>query len=357
MSDFFGTLFGLPILIVNILKKLITTIPKIMVAFVNFVIKFITKIIPLIISGIMNAGVILETLMYYLTNPTKLFSFLISVLLFLPVMFVTILYYIPIDNTLKLGDFFVYVLLIMPYTIVMVFATVFYWVLIRLVIEYSVLGFFDKILKGSISSFYYRYLIACENPPDSWYMTPGFHLGNKNISRIFAYNRCPQGFKPNGMFCEKMPYFEPAYCTTAHIYRKYEGSEAQFNGLYFPGNFKYSNEFLKKSAYKQEEEIADYKDQVAEHHAKCESAHKGKDTLVKSICKGLTGDSEDDIKGLCKKQYCGHTNEAFCHLFTDSSIENNSTVVSGGFLAMMRIMVFVLILIITGVYFNKRNGK
>lgn len=354
MSKFFNTLFGLPILIVNILKKLILTIPKIMVAFVKFVITFITKIIPLIISGIMNAGVILETFMYYLTNPTKLFSFFISVLMFLPVMFITILYHIPLDNTLKLGDFFVYALLLVLYTGLMVFTTVVYWIPIRLVIEYFVLGGFDKILKGSISSFYYRYLIACENPPDSWYMAPGFHLGNKNISRIFAYNKCPQGFKPNGMFCEKMPYFEPAYCTTAHIYRKYEGSEAQFNGLYFPGNFKYSNEFLKKSAYKQAEEIEDYKEQVAEHHAKCESAHKGKDTLVKSICKGLTGDSEADIKGLCQKQYCAHTNEAFCHLFADSSIENKN-VASSNLLAMMRIMVFVLILIITGVYFNKRK--
>ena len=166
-----------------------------------------------------------------------------------------------------------------------------------------------------------------------------------------------QGFKPNGMLCEKMPYFEPAYCTTAHIYRKYEGSETQFNGLYFPGNFKYSNAFLKKSAYKQAEEIEDYKALVGQHHAKCESAHKGKDTLVKSICKsGMNGDSDADIKGLCHKQYCTQANEAFCHLFTDSSVEN-MTVVSSNFLAMMRIMVFVLILIITSVYFNKRITK
>lgn len=356
MSKFFKTLFGLPILIVNILKKLITTIPKIMVAFVKFVITFVTKIVPLIISGILNSGVFLETFMYYLMNPTKLFSFFISVLLFIPFMFITILYHIPMDKSMKLGDFFMYVIIIILYTLFMIVSTVLYWIPIRLVIEYFVLGSLDsdKILKGSISSFYYRYLIACENPPDSWYMTPGFHIGNKNVSRIFAYNRCPQGFKPNGMFCEKLPYFEPAYCTAAHIYRKYEGSEAQFNGLYYPGNFKYTNEFLKKSAYKQAEEIEDYKQLVAQHHAKCDSAHKSKDTLVKSVCKGLTGDSEADIKGLCQKQYCAHTNEAFCHLFADSSIDNK-TVVSGNFLAMMRILVFVLILIIISVYFNKRK--
>lgn len=354
MSDFFKTLFALPKLIVDILKALIKLIPKIMVAFVKFVITFITKIIPLIIKFIMNIGVILETLIHYLKNPTELFGFIITVLTFIPVMFITILYHIPLDKALKLGDFFMYVLLIIPYTALMISATVFYWLPIRLIIEYFILGSLDKILNGSISSFYYRYFIACENPPDSWYMTPGFHIGNKNISRIFAYNKCPQGFKPNGMFCEKMPYFEPAYCTTAHIYRKYEGSEAQFNGLYFPGNFNYSNEFLKKSAYKQADDIEDYKKQVAEHHAKCESAHEGKDTLVKSICKGLAVDSEADIKGLCQKQYCAHTNEAFCHLFADSSIENKNGS-SSNILAMVRIMVFVLILIIVSVYFNKKK--
>jgi hypothetical protein len=356
MADFFEVLLGLPKLIVNIIKTLILLIPKILVALVKFVITFITKIIPIIISFFMNIGVILETIMYYMTNPTKLFSFLISILLFLPVMFLSIFYYIPMDNNLKLGEFFMYILINGLYTPLMALAMVFYWVPIRLVIEYLVLGCFDKILKGSISSFYYRYLIACENPPDSWYTAPGFHLENKNISRLFAYNLCPQGFKPNGMLCEKMPYFEPAYCTTAHIYRKYEGSETQFNGLYFPGNFKYSNEFLKKSAYKQAEEIEDYKALVGQHHTKCESAHKGKDTLVKSICKGMRGDSDADIKGLCHKQYCAQANEAFCHLFTDSSVENK-TVVSSNFLAMMRILVFVLILIITSVIFNKRRTR
>jgi hypothetical protein len=355
MADVFKILFGLPIFIVKLLKMLILMIPKIVVAFVKFVIIFVTKIIPLIISGILNSGVFLETFMYYLTNPTELFSFFISVILFIPIMFITILYHIPIADNLMFGDFFMYMLIFPLYTVSMIFSTVFYWIPIRLVIEYWIFGYLDiEVLKGSISSFYYRYLIACENPPNSWYMAPGFHLDNKNIKRIFAYNRCPQGFKPNGMFCEKMPYFEPAYCTMAHIYRKYEDIEAQFNGLYFPGNFKYTNEFLKKSAYKQADEIEDYKKKVAQHHTQCESAHMSKDTLVKSVCKSLIGDDNADIKGLCQKQYCAHSNEAFCHLLTNSSIEN-TTVVSGNLLAMMRIIVFILILIITSVFFNKRN--
>jgi len=235
----------------------------------------------------------------------------------------------------------------------MLIITVLYWVVIKLVIEYSILGSLDKMLHGSLSSFYYRYLIACENPPDAWYMTPSFHLGNKNDSKIFAYKSCAQGYKPNGIFCEKMKYFEPSYCTAAHIYRKYSDQANEFtsNGLYYPREFKYTQDFFKKSEYKKLQEFDEYKEDVRNHQLKCDLAHKSKDTLVKSICKGLV--DESDVRGLCQKLYCSQTNEAFCHQLIDSNIQNKPIATDSNMFVILKVLVFVMIVIITSLHFKK----
>lgn len=358
MSKFFQTLFGLPILFVKILKKLIMIIPKIMTAYVTFVIVFITKIVPIVISLILNAGVILETFIYYLSNPTKLFQLFVSFLLFIPVMFISILYHIPFENGYKLGDFFMYFLISPLYSSIMIIITILYWFVIKFVIEYSILGSLDKILHGSLSSFYYRYLIACENPPDAWYMTPSFQHGNKNESRIFAYKTCSKGYKPNGVFCEKMKYFEPSYCTVAHIYRKFseeKDNEFSSSGLYYPDEFKYTQSFLRKSEYKQLQDIEEYKEDVRNHQIKCDLVHKSKDTLVKSICKGMVDESDSDIRGLCQKQYCSHTNEAFCHQLIDSKIQNNERINDSNLFVIVKVLMFILIAIISGIHFKKNR--
>ena len=197
-------------------------------------------------------------------------------------------------------------------------------------------------------------MIACENPPDAWYMTPHYHNGNKNEGRIFAYSTCSQGYKPNGIFCEKLNYFVPSYCTVAHIYRKYSEQENEFtsNGLYYPSEFKYTHEFLRKPKYKQLQDLENYKEIVNEHYLKCKSSHKNKDTLVKSICKSVL-ENGSDIKGLCHNLYCTQANEPFCHQLTKSSITNKS-INNNSVFTIFKILVFIMIVVISSLHFKKK---
>jgi hypothetical protein len=348
---FFKKLFALPIIIMKVLGKLISTIPKLLKALIGFVVTFVTKIIPLIVKFIMNIGVIFQTLMYYLSNPTKLFSFIINILLFIPVMFLSIFYYIPIETGFTFGDFFMYSLISVFYSGLLFALAVLYWVPLTLFGEYTILFNLDKMLKGSVSSFYYRYFAAIENPPDGWYMTPGYHIGNKNIRSIFAYEKCPQGYKPNGLFCEKMKYFEPSYCVSAHIYRQHVDDDSNI-GLYYPGNFKQTRDFLRQNTDKQLDIMENYRDIVKEHQLRCDSAHNNKAHLVKSICKQT---NNTVMKGLCHEEYCSNKNEPFCHrLNLNTALVNNVPTQTSNTFIIVKVILFILIMIIVGEFKKNR---
>ena len=205
---------------------------------------------------------------------------------------------------------------------------VFYW--IQFYIDIAV-------YKGSVSSFYYKWLDACENPPDDWYTVTGYHEGNKNASNsMIGYKSltCPQGYKIDnfsGSMCIKKESYEPNMCPQANIYRMYH---ANLNPTYplRPLPFSPSSKFANNSKQKRYAELKEYNAKKKEFYDNCSVTMKPYDNVTKNICRNLdtyqgSALKRDELESLCHDTYCGHGNyEAFCYKLNDKyKIKNNDS--------------------------------
>lgn len=343
--------------VINGFIKFFANIPKLFMTLINAFGYFVTNFIPLLIKGIKNIGVILQSIFYYLQNPTKIFDLLIQLLIFIPLMIISILYHIPVDKKYKLGDFFMYWFCGGIFSAVFFSITILYYVIYKIIIEYIILGSLDKITEGAISTFYYRYFLACENPPDSWYQTANYQHLNKNTKILaFAYNKCPTGFIPNGIFCEKKSKYIPDYCEEAHIYKHHINEEKVFNsGLLFPTEFnQYNQSYLKKKSIDKMIDIENYSNDVKEHIDTCKQVHKNKDTLIKSICKDTSNvEKSDELKTVCKRRYCVNEQQPFCHMYKKYEVKNKDTVEKNTYSQLLVLVIFILMLTIGSLKYTK----
>lgn len=348
-KEIFKLVFGPLLAFVNFFVKFFKSLPGLITTLIKTFVYFVTNFIPLLIKGIKNIGVILQSIFYYLQNPTKIFSLFFKILVFIPLMMISILYHIPLGKKFKFGDLFMYVFVGVFYSLGFLITTIIYWIWYKLWVEYIILYNLDYYaLKGGISTFVYRYLLACENPPDSWYETANYHHLNKNTKMLLlAYNKCPSGFIPNGIFCEKLPNYLPYYCEEAHIYKQYINEDKFYNpGLYFPKNFNQLTQgYLKKSSFDKEIEIENYINDVKRHNELCKRVHKSKDTLIKSICKDIDNvDKSNDLRTLCKRKFCVNEQQAFCHLYKDVTVKNGDIQESNPYLQLLSIIIFIFML-------------
>lgn len=345
--------------IINSLIKVFKNSPKLFSTLIETFKYFIIDFIPLCIQGIKNIGVILQSIFYYLQNPTKIFDLIIQLIIFIPLMMISILYHIPLENKYKLGDFFMYLFVGVIFSVVFLIITILYYVIYKIIIEYIILGSLDKITKGAISTFYYRYFLACENPPDSWYQTANYQHLNKNTKLLaFAYNKCPAGFIPNGIFCEKKSNYIPDYCEEAHIYKHHINEEKNLiSGLLFPKDFNQNSQnYLKKKSIDKLIDIENYKNDVKEHIETCNKVHKNKDTLIKSICKDISNiESSEDLKTLCKRRYCVNEQQPFCHIYNEHKVKNKDTVERNPYSQLLILVIFILMMTIVSLNYKKNT--
>lgn len=305
--------------LISVVGRLIRDIPKIFEALIRILLYFINNFVPLFVGGIKLAGIIIQNLFHYITHPLEFFQFLIQLGLFVVTMIVSIAYNIPISKNYKFGDFITYIINFIIVQIVFINALA-YWLVVKFLFEYILLRNVDKLLAGFITSFYYRYFLSLENPPDAWYNTPNYHLGNKNMKLLFAFNSCPRGFIPNGIFCERNNNHIPNFCTSSNIYKKYSDIKESNRGFQFPKTFNQSNStFLKMSKNEKLKHLNKYTAAINEYHSSCETLNRNKSTLTKTICRS----NNEDIKNLCKYSYCKHSNDPFCHYHKDTKNNYN----------------------------------
>lgn len=340
-----------PILIfIKLIKKVFKTIPKIFKAAIKTLIYFVTNFVPTLLDIFKSLGIFVQSIFYYLKNPLKLFDLFVQIVLFVPLMLVSIFYHIPLKKNYKLGECWLYFITFKFYSLYFLVLVVSYFLIFKLVFEYLILHNIDKKIDGFLSSFYYRYILAIENSPENWFNSPSYHLNNRNTRYLFAFNQCPKGYQPNGVFCEKLEKYIPDYCEVAHIYDQYTNEEEskKNKGLYYAKNLNQNEtEFIKKNSEEKKRIIDDYKFNVKQHNDKCASMHQNKETLIKSICK-----SSDDplISGLCKKQYCSNTNEPFC--FNHSKIIENDQKNNSNTMIILYIFIIILLGTVTTLKFS-----
>jgi len=344
-------IFDIFMKIINLMFSLVDVVMQL----IDFFLKFVDIFIELITN-----------IKDYILNPFKFFIVLIQFfILFISFAF-SFLYHsfaFPAGKSslmdLKIVELALYGIILVIYTLVMIVYSA-YWFIWCLIIEYIILGTIDSSTGGFISSFMYRYFIACENPPDAWYMTPSWHKGNKNAKYIFAFNKCAAGYSTNNMaalFCKVNNDYELTMCPHANLYRAEKDLDTigHFKSKSFDSN-KY--EYLKLKPNRQNNMINDYKQQVSTNNNACRVKMESKTNLLKSICMKTSDKTyKKKIQHLCKDIFCSNDGlEPLCHKLShtdipggDNGSKNNYQIITYLF------MIIILMVLATGKFLDKRT--
>ena len=304
---------------------------------IDFFLKFVDIFIELILN-----------IKDYIFNPFKFFIVIIQFFILFFSFLVSFLYHsfsFPADDSslmdMKLLELVLYIsVLFVTYSGCMALYFT-YWFIWKLIIEYFFLYSIDQSTNGYLSSFMYRYLIACENPPNAWYMTSSWHKGNKNTKYIFAFNKCPVGYSTNnmfGLFCKQNNAYELTMCPHANLYRveKNLNTIGHLESKVFDDT-KY--EYARLKPNKKNKMINEYRQRVISNNDTCNEKMKSKTNLLKSICMktnltNLTNlTTKNKIQFLCNNIFCTNNQEPLCQKFshvtidTDSNMKNNSQII------------------------------
>jgi hypothetical protein len=184
---------------------------------------------------------------------------------------------------------------------------------------------------GWLYIFVYRFFGACENEPTAWYEYAGYHYGNKNERKFWAYSRCRESFGPDKKFsnlmCGRKLFQEPKYCPRANIYRLRSNRNLNARTPIQPGTFYPDLDFINGSNVLRNTIIKNFKQMKHNFYKNCESSMNRFDNITKTICKNF--DKLEEIKdkkmlkNLCYNSYCTNgKRDMFCYKLTgDSSIK------------------------------------
>lgn len=353
ISDVIEKIFNIFMSILNMGFSLIDVVMQLFDFFLKFVDIFVT-----LVSKITD----------YIFNPFKFFILLIQfVILFISFGF-SFMYHtfaFPADKSslmdLKLLEYVLYGFISSFYSFFMALYFL-YWFVWKLIVEYAILHNIDKSTSGYISSFMYRYFIACENPPDAWYTTPSWHKGNQNNKYIFAFNKCPEGYsiKTNmGLFCKKNSEYEMSMCPQANLYRidKGLGTIGELRSNYFNDN---TQKYLKLKQNRKASAIEDYKQTVSSNHNTCSAQMSTKNDLIKSICmkSSVRNANYAKMKGLCFDMYCSNgKNDTMCHKLSSSGgkiLDEQSNPINHLQIVFYTIFIFLFMGLVAGKVFDKQ---
>lgn len=321
----------------------------------NFLLDLIGILFDLVEFGIKFIEVLFKIctkLGYYASRPFEFITLLLNLGFTLATFVFAFAYHkFSFRNNLKVAEFFLYCLIAIPVTVVFIVAVAF-WTIWKLFVEYVILRSIDKSSKGYISSFIYRYFLACENPPDNWYMLPGAHLGNASAKNVFAYNPCPKGSNFRGskysMFCEKDGRYDMSMCQEANLYRTH--LKMDHIGSLQNSKLIVDKAFMKLSSVKKQKFIEEYESAVNRNINSCRDFNKDKSNLLKSICMKYSDDdvslkNKSTLNKLCYELYCSRGREGFCHKFNHSGRHNQDNLAQQKTLSLLVNLIIAILLI------------
>ena len=343
--------------LVGFLEKIVDVIFGVLAFFLNLItivadlLEFIVKFFMIIIEIFTKIG-------YYITRPFKLLILLIKLFITFVTCLLGFAYHnFEIGDNYKVMELFIYIVIGLIYQSIMLIHMAF-WAVWRIFVEYLILNNIDKATGGAISTFMYKYFEACENPPDAWYMTPGWHKGNKNKKYIFAFNTCEAGYTANnvsGLFCQKNSPYELEVCPQANLYRLMDGKETK-GKLYNPNFNSNTQEFLKKNSLGKARMIDDYVEEIKTNNKVCSQTMKSKDTILKTYCSKSTND-KSVASQLCYDIYCRNDKrEPFCHKL--EYVGKNDTVkISQSFESLIILLIFVTFIVLASGHYLKNTSS
>lgn len=330
-EKFFDNLFRPILKPIGVIADFIESIFAIIFKVFDFFFNLVEIFIDLMLFGVKFIEIMVEIakkIGYYIFKPFELMIVLIKLVITFYTFSICFVYHtFSLPNNLRILEWMFYMVMFIPLTFIMGFATIWYFVVYKLFFEYIFLYNIDKSTDGFVSSFMYRYFLACENSPEAWYMTPSYHEGNKNNKYVLAFNMCPEGYATNsvfGLFCERNNNYELTTCPQANLYRVNQNLEPV--GETRNKDFEYDSKYMKKSSLGKSNEILNYKSIIEENNEQCKKTNVDKETLLKSICNSYDINSTKNNSGvtnqICYDLYCrNNSKEPFCHKLSFENAE------------------------------------
>jgi hypothetical protein len=319
--------------------------------------KFFTKVLQLI--G--NIFKIVFALVGLITHFDKLLGALAGFFLWIIGTILRIILEIPLGGK-QIGQvitsFFYRTLYLLP--IAVYNSSIFFILLLMRFILTMIVVILDSLTNRRASKWFYKYFIACETSPFSWFENSFFQLDNK-VERDFVCKKtCYDGYKlsEDGSMCEKIPDYIPNYCPSSQLMRIYRGLNV--SGSLGLKEFKLPMRLTEKE---KEDYINNFKKNKKEYYESCQNLTINKyDNVAKSICSmaDFTNNSKvsnSDMQSICYNKYCtngSHSN--FCtklknNSFSDNIKDNNKS----DFLKTTATYGIIIIILVTCIYtINKK---
>lgn len=345
-------------MLIGFIDKIFEIIFGLIDFFLNFIyiwadiLDFLVKFFMIIIEIFTNIG-------YYITRPFKLVIILIKLFITFVTCLLGIAYHnFEVGDNLKAVEWILYSTIIFSMYQFVTMIHIVFWLVWRVFVEYLILNNIDKATGGAISTFMYKYFEACENPPDAWYMTPGWHKGNKNKKYIFAYNACEAGYTANnvsGLFCQKNSPYELELCPQVNLYRLMNDKETK-GKLHNPDFNPNTQEFLKKNSLGKQRMIDEYIDVIKTNNKVCSQTMKSKDTILKTHCSKSTNNKSVESQ-LCYDIYCRNDKrEPFCHKLEYMG-KNNTVKISQSFESLIVVLIFITFIVLASGHYLKNTSS
>ena len=364
-NKFFDKLFRPILKPIGIIRNFIASIFAIIFKIFDFFFNLVEIFIDLMLFGVKFIEIMVEIVKkigYYIFRPFELLIVLIKLVITFHVFVISFIYHtFTLPNNLRMAEWWLYMVLWIPYSISMLTAITWYFYTYKFMVEYIILYTLDKATSGFISTFMYRYLLACENPPDAWYMTPSHHQGNKNNKYVIAFNMCPEGYSTNsvfGLFCEKNNNYELTTCPQANLYRVNQGLKPI--GDTRNRDFEYDSKYMKKSVIGKKNAVQDYKNIIEDNNEQCKKTYNDKETLLKSIYNSYNINSLksniNTTNQICYDLYCrNNSKEPFCHKLSFENVEQKSNKSSNYELIIYLFVIIALLVLKAVVKFSHKT--
>lgn len=214
-----------------------------------------------------------------------------------------------------------------------VFSVAWVVVFVAVLLLFVVLWALDKVTGGSVV-----WALRCENSPLDWYRRGGFHRGNKYKRTVLCGAPCGASFCPSGVFCKRLPPYEPALCPQQRLFSMFKGEDTgadlQLFQLAVPSSFWRQPEEGKKDYIKQ------FYKSKREFMGACGAALERYQPIARAICDNVDTafpeqQANSRAKQLCRMMFCGGPGAAnpsrrypFCVETTEAPVQHDKDVVT-----------------------------
>lgn len=272
----------------------------------------ILKALASIVDFFESMGIVVTSIVSIITNPIAIIKWLIGII------FGLIIYLVWYILFVVFGTFFAFIGAYVWVSSIAILGTVFWSIIFAAYgLIYFILTLIDYFTGGMIMR-----MMRCENLPNVWHTGDNIAYSNKFKLSFFCARKCGSRYKPDGIWCSRIPRYQPSQCPQSLIYNMY----LKMKGV--PGNYDSKTKLLyfkffpwikyfRESNFDKLIDITESYYEKVDYSRNCSELTDDYKYVIKYICNNIdkindkdgsnshkTEEIKDEIKKLCNVSYC-----------------------------------------------------